>query len=81
MSDSTFPLQLSYKGRTLTIQATLATTAANLLTLAQSQLSLEADAAVKLLYKGKRIATSVSTEKKEDDDDDADDAIDRKSVV
>lgn len=45
------------------------------MTLAQSQLSLEADAAVKLLYKGKRIATSVSTEKKEDDDDDADDAI------
>ena len=56
MTEPSFPLQLSCKGRNVTIRATLSTTAADLLTQAQTEHG--ADAAVKLLYKGKRLDTS-----------------------
>jgi len=67
MVEPFIPVQLSYKGRNVMIQATLGTTAADLLTLAQTELALEADAAVKLLYKGKRISTSTITDDEESD--------------
>lgn len=61
MTEPSFPIQFSHKGRTVTVQATLSSTAADLLHHVQTHLELDrGDVAVKLLYKGKRIVDTAT---------------------